>query len=203
VFASIFLLVAAPSSSPYDGFERDAFERITVQEAANRLAQCGFGPVTTRYDADLDEDVLIATGAKSATDEQLACADRAVSYYTLQLSPNIQPHYDAKREARLSELFQTQARDWLAARGLLNRLPKYQEGVTNDAGFARQVESLCGPRAKGAFESKFGVHAFSPEWIRRELKPTASDQGVFWCLVSATTAAGFKVGFIGNEYYRR
>ena len=85
----MLLLVATPSAVPLD-----AFERITAQEAAKRVEQCGLGPVTTRYDADLDEDVLIATTVKSPTDEQLACADKAVSFYSLELPPNVQPHYE-------------------------------------------------------------------------------------------------------------
>jgi hypothetical protein len=195
----MFLLVIA--ASPLSPF--DFFERITAQEAAKRASQCGLGRVTIRYEADLQEDVLIASLAGTPTDKQLACADKAVSFYTLELPPSVQPRYDAMRDARLSGLFQAQARAWLSARGLLNQVPKYQEGVTDDAVFTRKLESLCGPRAKGAFQSKFGFHALSPEWVTRELNPPDRGEEVFSCLMNATTAVGYKVGFIGNEYYQR
>lgn len=194
----LLILLVAPTSA-----SSDVFERITAQEAVKRISQCGFGPVTTRYEADLQEDVLTANGAKSATDKQLACADKAASFYTLELPPTVQRRYDAIREARLSGVFQARAREWLSARGLLNRVPKYQEGITDDAAFTRQVEGLCGPRAKGAFDSKFGFHALSPEWIRRELDPSDRDEEPFFCLMNVTTAAGYKFGFIGSEYYQR
>src|SRR5437762_778182 len=82
VFGSILLLMAAPASAPLG-----VFERMTAQEAAKRFTQCGLGPVTIRWnDPDTGgEDILVATGVKSATDEQLRCADKAVGYYTLEL----------------------------------------------------------------------------------------------------------------------
>jgi hypothetical protein len=199
MFAWMLLLVAAPSAVPLD-----AFERITPEEAAKRLEQCGLGRVTTRYEALLDEDVLIATAVKSPSDEQLACADKAVSFYTLKLPPNVQPHYEAMREARLTGLFEAQARAWLSARGLLSKVPKYQKGVTDDAAFTRQIETLCGPGATSAFQSKFGFHALSPDWGKREFYfPDRSGVEVLTCLMHVTTVAGFEFGFIGNEYYRR
>lgn len=85
MLASVALLaLAAPSSLT------DAFERITAQEAAKRVSQCGLGHVTSRYEADLEEDVLVASEATTPTDEQLACADKAVSFYTLELPPSVQ-----------------------------------------------------------------------------------------------------------------
>jgi len=173
------------------------------KKVTKRVSQCGLGPISTRYDADLQEDILVAPDAKSATDAQLACADKAVGFYTLELPPSVQARFNAMRAARLSLEFQTQARAWLSARGLLDQLPKYQEGVTDDAKFTSQVESLCGPRAKGAFESKFGFHTLSPEWVERELEPSDRNGDVFSCLMNVTSAAGFKIGFIGNEYYQR
>ncbi|MCA1653944.1 MAG: hypothetical protein ABR588_00575 [Sphingomicrobium sp.] len=198
MIATILILVAAPASMPFD-----VFERITAQEAANRVAQCGLAPVTTRYDADLHEDLLTATPVNLATDEQLACADKAASYYTLELPPSAQPRYDAIREARLSAVFKAQARVWLSARGLLNQVPEYRVGITNDALFTRRIESLCGPRARGAFQSKFGFHAVSPDWVKRNLNPPERGGEVLSCLMNVTTVAGFEFGFIGNECYQR
>jgi len=180
-----------------------AFERMTAQEAAKRFAQCGLGPVTTRYDSLLDEDLLIAPDAKSATDEQLARADKAVSYYTLELPPTVQRRYDALHEARSNAKFKEQARAWLSARGLLNQVPEYRNGVTNDALFTRRIEGLCGPQANGAFQSELGFHAVSPDWIKRNLDPPEKGGEVLTCLMNVASVAGFKFGFVGNEYYQR
>ena len=192
------LAVAAPSSAlPTVG-------RITPQEAAKRVSQCGLGSVTTHYEPDIQEDVLVASGAQFATDDQLACAYKVVGfYYTLELPPNVQPRFDQMLETKAEVRMKAEARDWLAARGLLDRVPTYQKGVSDDAAFTRQVEALCGPRAKGAFQSKYGFHALSPAWTKRELIPSDPSGGALTCLINVMAAAGFEFGFIGNEYYRR
>ena len=195
----MFLLaLAAPASAV------PAVERITAHEAAKRVSQCGLGAVTTHYEPDLQEDILVASSAHSVTDEQLACAYKVVGfYYTLQLPPSVQTRFDAMLEAKAEARMEAQAHDWLSARGLLDRVPKYQKGVTDDGAFTRQVEALCGSRAKGAFQSKYGFHALSPDWVTRELNPPDHSDDVLACLMNITTAAGFQFGFIGNEYYRR
>lgn len=177
-----------------------AIERITPVEAAKRVSQCGLGPVTTRYDSDLQEEILVAASAQSATDVQLACAYRVVGfYYTLHLPPNIQRRFDQILDAAADALARAEAREWLSARGLLNRVPKYKAGVTDDGAFTRQVEALCGPQAKGAFQSKYGFHILSPDWNRQlGLLPKRKDMETWSCLMHATALAGFTVGFIGN-----
>ena len=176
------------------------FDRITAQEAADRFGKCGLGPVTIRWnDPDTGgEDILVATEVTSATDDQLRCAEKAISYYTVELPSEIQNRYQALRAERLAPVLQARARSWLSARNLLSRLPKYQKGATNDAAFTRQIERLCGRTATGAFQSRFGFHALSPEWAKRGL---TSNEGrdTFACLMNAATAAGFDFGFIGNE----
>lgn len=194
-----FLLALAPPSSAFP-----VVERITAQEAATRVSQCGLGPVTTRHDPDLEEDVLVASSALSATDEQLACAYKVVGfYYTLELPAKVQSRFDAILGAKAEVSLKAQAREWLSSRGLLNRVPKYQKGVTDDGAFTRQVEALCGPKAKGAFQSKYGFHALSPDWAVRQLNPPDRGDEVLSCLLYVTTDAGFDVAFIGNEYYQR
>lgn len=190
-----FLLALAAQSSALP-----AVERITAQEAAKRVSQCGLGPVTTHYESELQEDVLVASSAQSATDEQLACAYKVVAfYYTLDLPSNVQARFDAMLEAKAEIWMKAQARDWLSARGLLDRVPAYQKGVTDDGAFTRQVEALCGPRAKGAFQSKYGFHALSPEWSKQfGLPPKRKAVEALSCLSYATAVAGFKFGFIGN-----
>lgn len=196
---SFFLLALAPAASSPFGI----FESITAREAAKRVSGCGLGPVTTHYQDDLQEDVLVAAEAKSATDGQLACADQAVSFYTLELPPTVQGRYDTIRNARLAVAFKAQARSWLSARGILDKVPAYKDGVTNDGAFTQRVESLCGARAKGAFRSKFGFHALSPDWLNQQKHRPDFGTGVLSCLINVTTVAGFKFGFVGNEYYQR
>ena len=185
-------------SSPPDPLETP-FDQIAAEVAAERISKCGLGAVTIRYEEDLQSEVLTAAGATSSTDEQLACADKAASYYDLELPPAVQSRYDAVRQARVSGYFRKQSEAWLAQRGLLERVPKYEAGVTDDAAFTRQVENLCGPRAQGAFRSEHGFHVISPDWMQRTLKPGAEGFEVFTCLTNAVTVGGFEVGFIGNE----
>jgi len=190
----VFVLLAAPSHSL-----SDSFDRITANEAARRVARCGLGPARTRFDELLQEEFIVAQQAKSATDKQLACADKAASWYGLRLRASIQPRYEALRGARTSRLALADSRAWLASRGLLGKIPKYREGVTDDAVFSRQLEALCGPKATGAFQSELGFHTYSPAWEKRELRPPDLGRDVIPCLLNVTTAAGFRTGFIGNE----
>ena len=175
-------------------------ERITPQEAAKRVSQCGLGPVTTYYEPDLQEDIIVASSAQSATDDQLACAYKVVGfYYTLELPLSVQPRFDAMLGAAGDVWARAEAHEWLSARGLVNRVPKYQAGVTDDGAFTRQVEALCGRQAKGAFQSKYGFHALSPDWARQlGLPPKGKGVEALSCLVNATAIAGFTFGFIGN-----
>lgn len=175
------------------------FEQITPKVAAERISQCGLGEVSIRYEEVLQAEVLTVAGATSVSDEQLACADKAASYYDLELPPAVQPRYDSIRDARLSAYFLKEAQAWLTERGLLERVPKYQAGVTDDEAFTPQVETLCGPRAKGAFQSQYGFHAISPDWVQRNLAPFEEGAEVLACLMNVARVAGFDIGFIGNE----
>lgn len=156
--------------------------------------------MSTKYEPDLHEDVLIASEAQSVTDEQLACAFRVVDfYYTLQLSADAKSRFDSILEANAAMRAKSEASNWLAARGLLARVPTYDKGLTDEATFTHQIENLCGPKAKGAFQSKYGFHSLSPEWFRRlgmPPKPEATE--ALTCLMRVAAFTGFSVGFIGN-----
>jgi hypothetical protein len=185
------------ASGPFDNIER-----ITPEVAAERVARCGLGPVTIRYEDELQSHILTVANAASATESQLACLDKATGWYDVELPTTVQPRFDAIREARASAIMAEEARKWLSARGLLARVPKYVRGTTNEAAFTREVETLCGPRAKGAFQSQHGFHALSPDWAKgMGLPPSPEVQEAFACLLNVTTVAGFEVGFIGNEAY--
>ena len=100
-------------------------------------------------------------------------------------------------------MMKVEAREWLSKRGLLERVPKCIAGTTDDVVFTREVEQLCGHQTKGAFQSQYGQHALSPEWIRSlGLPPKDEDMEAMSCLLNVTAVAGYEVGIIGNEAYR-
>ena len=176
-------------------------ERIEPQEAAKRVSRCGLGTVTTHYDSDLQEDILVASPAEPVSDEQLECAFKVTGFnYTLELPPRLQPRFDTMLEARATVLAKADAQKWLASHGLLGRVPQYTRGVTNDVVFARQIEVMCGPAAKGAFDSRFGVHVLSPDWARSRGLPSSKKAGeALSCLTNVLMFSGFEFGAIGNE----
>lgn len=123
--------------------------------------------------------------------------DQAASFYDVELSSSAQPRFNAIREARSAALMTTEGRKWLKAHDLLDQLPKYEPGVTDDAAFGRKIEKLCG--ADGALQSRYGPHALSPEWGMRLVPDVSSEDGHFTCLLNVTWATGFEMGYIGNE----
>ena len=202
-FGSALFVFAASASSMVVPFE--SMERVTPEMAVERAAKCDVGPVTIRYEDELQSDILSAPNAASATESQLRCLDNATGFgIFVELPSGAQPRFDAIREARASAMMMVEAREWLSKRGLLDRVPKYVVGTTDDAAFTREVEQLCGPQTKGAFQSQYGPHALSPDWIKNlGLPPKDEDMEAMSCLLNVTTVAGYRVGFIGNEAYRR
>lgn len=192
MFGTVILIAAAQLSASL----LNAYERITPQVAAQRVAACGVGAITVRSDADLDADVLVVAAA-AVSDRQLTCMDKAASFYDVELPPSVQPRFNAIREARSAALMASEARKWLRAHNLLDRLPKYESGVTDDAAFGREVEKLCG--ADQALQSRYGPHALSPEWAMQHATDARLEDGPMACLLNVTWATGFKMGFIGNE----
>ena len=144
----LFLLAAVQASAPLV----DPQQPVTSRVAAERAAQCGAGPVTVRSDTQLDIDVLVM--AATVTDDQLACIDKAASYYDVELPPAVQPRLNSIRDARAAAMMAQEGRKWLAARHLLDRVPDYRPELTDDAAFTRRIEALCG--ARGAFQSRYG-----------------------------------------------
>ena len=189
--APVILIAATQLSASLS----NAYPRITPQVAAERVADCGMGAVTVRSDAELD--VLVVAGSAPVSDQQLACIDKAASFYDVELPPSAQSRFNAIREARSAALMASDARAWLKAHGLLGRLPRYEPGVTDDEVVGRKIEKLC--RADGALRSRQGPHALSPEWTVRHASDAGSKDGPLDCLLNVTRATGFKMGFIGNE----
>jgi hypothetical protein len=191
MFAQLVFLAAQVTSPMLDGYDQ-----ITPQAAAERVARCGAGPVTVRSEKEIDVDVLVVTAKRPITDEQISCIAKAASFYDVELPPDAQPRLNAVTTARSVAITRAEGTKWLSAHNLLDKLPEYKAGVTNDEEFARKVETLC--RADGALQSSYGAHALSPEWGMEHLGETTED-GPFACVLNAAWASGFKLGFIGNE----
>jgi len=191
--AAFFMFLAAAQLSPAI---LDAYENITPQVASRRVAACGAGAVVIRTDAVLDVDILVVTAA-AVSDAQLICVEKAASFYPVEFPPSVQPRFDAVREARSTALMAAEGRKWLKDHGLLDRLPTYRPGVTDDEMFRREVEQLCGTQE--ARRSTDGPHAIDREWPRQRGTDAWSGDESMACLLNVTWAAGFKLGFIGRE----
>lgn len=189
MFAPILLISASQVSSR-------AVDAFSPQVAAQRVAACGVGAVTVRSDATPDNEVLLVT-ATTISDAQLHCIDKASRFYDVQLPPSVQSRFDAIRDARFAALATAKSRKWLKAHDLLDRLPKYEAGVTDAKVFAREIEKLC--NADGAFQSHYGPNALSPEWTNQQTYSVHPDSGPMACLLNVSYATGFKMDFIGNE----
>jgi hypothetical protein len=174
------------------------YDRVTPKTAAERVMRCGIGPVTVKSEAELDTEVLVVTANGPLTDEQIACIDKAASFYDVKLPASAQSRFDRARETRAAAYMAGEGRKWLLAHRLLDRLPSYRSGVTQDADVAHKIEELC--HAEGALSSSFGVHAVSPDWVMKNSGKIKQD-GPFVCLLNAAWASGYQLGFIGNEAY--
>lgn len=188
----LVMFTAAQLLSPLS----DAFERITPQVAAKRVAACGTASVTIRSNRELDTDVLVVAGKGAIADEQIDCIANAANFYEVELPPEAQPRLNAITEARRAALVAAQSHNWLVTHNLLGQLPIYEAGVTNDGAFARQVEKLC--KARGALHSQYGVHALNPAWVARQKGKLLGGQP-FACVINVALASGFQLGFVGNE----
>ncbi|MGN6375629.1 MAG: hypothetical protein ACTHMG_08745 [Sphingomonas sp.] len=193
MIAHLVLLAAAQSSQSLFGI----YDRITPQVAAERVKRCGAGSVTVKSDTEIDADVLVIAVGGSVTDEQLACIDKAASLYDVQLPTSIQPRFDAIRKAYAAAAMAAEGRKWLSDHKLLDRLPDYVPGVTRDSDFAHKIEDLC--KARGALSSRYGFHAVNPDWVVKNSR--FKSDGPFACLLNATWATGYQLGFIGKEAY--
>ena len=193
----IFILWSASFADP---LENPGF---TSPEIASRnIVQCGAEVVEVRYD-DLDKldgfspsPTLVVQGA---TEEQLPCINTAIGFYDVELPPELQKGFDAIRLAQYMTAFRKRAAATLSAQGLLDKVPKFRAGETDEAAFSQQLEAICGPAAQGALQSSYGPHAINPEWFSRRPLPPSLEDDAASCLIAAAAIADFELGFVGNE----
>lgn len=190
MFAYLALL-AAQVTSPM----LEAYEQITPEVAAERVARCGAGPVKVTSEKEIGVDVLVVATKRAITDEQIVCIAKAASFYDVKLPPDAQPRLNAITTVRSEAITKAEGAKWLAAHNLLAELPEYKAGVTIDDKFARKIETLC--RADGALHSPYGVYALNREWVMKH-PGIPTEDGPITCVISAAMASGFELRFIVN-----
>lgn len=166
--------------------------------AAQQVGRCGFPSVTLSFDQALGQYVVVVPGIKDASDDQLRCAAEVslkTDYYVDFRVP-LNRRYDQVYWPLAEGEGRADAREWLARRGLLSKLPAYEKGKIDQLAFARRLESLCGPGASGAFAIEQGtliLKAGSP--AHPSLDSRTAD-----CLLNAQAASGLPTALTMTEY---
>lgn len=193
-FAALALMAAASPSTLAHGADR-----VQPGVAAQEVGRCGFPHVALSYDGLVGEYIVMVPEIQDAPDAQLRCAAQVslkTDYYISFRNP---------LNRRYEELYWTvaegegraRANEWLAKRGLLKKLPTYDRAKTDKLAFARKLEDLCGPRAKGAFALDQGTLTLKAGSAGRpRLDAETAD-----CLMNAQWASGLPTGFAGTPYY--
>lgn len=172
-------------------------ERVTPEEAVERLAACGLEGASYHYDDLIRSYVIELPEPEKATRSQLECAEIAVGYHDLELPGEQAQVLQEIRTARWAPYLQAKARTWLNDQGINQEIPKFDPEKHDDAEFARMIENICGPNAEGALQSDYGPHTISPDWIRsRDVQAMGSTP---YCIMQVALLADFRLGFIGNE----
>ena len=186
-------LVTAVSAEPAD----PSLGRIWPGLAAQQVGRCGFASVALSYDGLLGEYIVMVPGIQDAPDDQLRCAAEVslkTDYYISFRNPLNQRYEQvywpiAEGEGRAG------AREWLAKRGLLSKLPAYESGKTDALAYARKLEALCG--TKGAFAVEQGTLTLKAGSAGRP----RLDSKTVDCLMNAQWASGLPTGLAGEQYY--
>jgi hypothetical protein len=175
-------------------------EGVRPELAAQRVAACGFNDVWPKFDDTLQEEVIEVRNG-SATEEQLRCVAEVslLAQYYVVFPDSVNQVYQPLYWSLAEEKDLADAKAWLAEKGLLSRLPRYEKDKTDSTAFARSLEAMCGPKASGALEPLNGMATFNADALGSE----KMDDETFRCLISAATVSGYRVGFIGNEAYEQ
>lgn len=193
ILSSLLLLAGAPAQA-------QGPELAGVEEAASGLRACGLLEITGRYDNEIQSDMLVVDDP-SPPDEGLACAaEVAISTgHWVVVTPGSQESYFAHYSRISRERNREWARTRLARQGLLANVPEYVAGESDDRAMAARLEELCGSDAQKALQSEYGPHAISPSWAAEGDRNFERTGEVLSCLMTYAAAAGFELGFIGNE----
>jgi hypothetical protein len=182
---SAFLLTAAPQAGGA------ALGRVWPGLAAERVKACGFSSVTLAYERKLEAYVVVVSAPQATSDDQLRCAARASldTDYTIDFPASLSQRYDQIYWPIADEAGRQQAKAWLVKRGL--KLPPYTKG-TDQLAYARKLERMCGPSAKGAFVIDDG-------FITLRSGSERLDPFTFDCVANALWASGLPTGIAGRD----
>ena len=186
-------LMTAASAVPAD----PGLGRIWPGDAAQQVGRCGFPSVSLSYDGLLGEYIVMVPGIQDAPDDQLRCAAEVslkTDYYISFRHP-LNRRYEQVYWPIAEGQGRAGAREWLARRGLLAKLPAYESGKTDALAYARKLEALCG--TKGAFAVEQGTLTLRAGSAGRPRLDTRTVD----CLMNAQWASGLPTGFTGEQYY--
>lgn len=169
------------------------------------LRGCGIDETRAivEHDEDIEDRETGISGSKSVPDDQMRCIAAAAArrgYFVEFADPTLNARFGALAAAQMREARRTFARDWLAGRNLLDKLPVYGRSEALDS-FAVRVELFCGFAPHAALQSS-GPKALTI--VSSALQPAASSGAKTECLLMALGAsdldsAGVSYGFIGSE----
>jgi hypothetical protein len=153
--------------------------------------------VTLWFDSKVQDYAIVVSGSQDGSSDRLGCAARASldSGYSVQFQAPLNPRYDQLFWAMAEQTGRKEARAWLSRRGLLSKLPPYVKGRTDQLAYARQLERMCGPRARGAFTIDEGY--VTMQIVSRAHAPL--DPATFDCLANAMWASGLPMGLGGGD----
>ena len=186
--------------------EIDPQDAQRAMAAARQVRDCGFADAEPYYDDEQQQLGVEVRGVDQATDAQLVCAAQVelTSENLVVWMPDAlldRYHEIAERLARRTSL--ADARSWLAARGLLGRVPRFDPTRDRDEdAFMRQLGALCAVDTTGELDPAYrpkagaaklpGPRIISMEWFGRQSQPALD------CLWRVELVAGFETSLPGH-----
>lgn len=135
-FWPLQLLAAGAAAFPIDP------SQFVKPEVAMQRKACGFRHVSVKNDDTLQEEVIVVSRVRRASDFQLRCVVRqslASSIY-VQFPGSLDRKYQRLYVRIRRKADRIEARNWLQRHGLLAKLPHYERRKTDDVRFAHELE---------------------------------------------------------------
>jgi len=164
------------------------------------LRTCGIDEaraIVEHSDEPEDRETGIA-GSAPVSDRQMSCIAGAAArreYFIEFADPALNKRFLNVVMTQMRETGRSMAREWLAQRDLLDKLPVFDGDL---ASFAVRTEQLCG------FAPHTGLRLLGPKSVTLadSLRPDASNVECLVMVFAATDLKeGISFGFIGNEAY--
>jgi hypothetical protein len=205
----LILSVLALGAASHFTVDASAHQIATPDPGRDRtvraIAACGVAAAEVRitYDDDLQSD-LVRIGDLGGSDEaRFHCLRKVVfpDYFVdVSAAPQREAYYAFTRRED-HKLARAHARAWLKARGLLDRVPRFDPGTGVEA-FARSIESACSIRPGDALEAR-GASGITIRQAFFGDSMTTKFPDDFSCLTRMFDASNANehdiiLGFIGN-----